>query len=83
MNNYGTISKDELYEAYKQIYAGQMTDAEIRQETDNVMSRIDIDGSGLVDYTEWAIGTSDKHKILTDTKLKKAFQLFDKVRSFT
>ena len=37
------------------------------------MARIDIDGSGLIDYTEWAIGTSDKHAILTESKLQKAF----------
>ena len=44
------------------------------------MGRIDIDGSGMIDYSEWAVGTINKKNILTQGKLKKAFQLFDKVR---
>jgi len=39
-----------------------------------------MDKSGVIDYTEWKIGTMDKKKLLTKTKLKKAFDLFDKVK---
>jgi Ca2+-binding EF-hand superfamily protein len=36
-----------------------------------------VDGSGQVDYTEWALGTSNKDMLFTEPKLKQAFALFD------
>ncbi len=36
-----------------------------------------MDGSGTIDYTEWAVGTINKANIITKQKLKKAFDMFD------
>ena len=45
---------------------------------DAIFKKVDKDGSGEIDYTEWVIGTIDKKDLLTENKLKIAFKLFDK-----
>ena len=60
-NGNGTISKEELLEGYKEIYGKDMSVAEIEAEVENIINKIDIDGNGLVDYSEWAIGTMNKN----------------------
>ncbi len=44
---------------------------------DNIWAKIDLDGSGAIDYTEWSVGTINKANVITKTKLKKAFEMFD------
>lgn len=39
--------------------------------------KIDIDGSFNLEYTEWALSTSNKEQLFTDKKVKQAFSLFD------
>ena len=39
---------------------------------------MDLDGSGAIDYTEWALGTATpKDTVLSEKKLRQAFALFD------
>ena len=64
-NGNGTISKEELVEGYKEIYGTKMTIEEINKEVNDIMEKLDIDKSGNVDYTEWAVGTIDKKDILS------------------
>lgn len=56
-----------------------MSEEEILKEVNAIMDKLDIDKSGNVDYTEWAVGTIDKKDILSHNKLLKAFNLFDRV----
>jgi calcium-dependent protein kinase len=44
---------------------------------EDIWNKIDMDGSGTIDYTEWAVGTINKANVLTKQKLKKAFDMFD------
>jgi hypothetical protein len=46
-----------------------MTLDEINKEVNDIMEKLDIDKSGNVDYTEWAVGTIDKKDMLSFTKL--------------
>ena len=46
-------------------------------EVDNIWNKIDMDGSGSIDYTEWSVGTINKANVITKQKLKKAFEMFD------
>jgi len=39
------------------------------KETERVFRNIDMDGSGLIDYSEWVVATIDKKKLLTNEKL--------------
>jgi calcium-dependent protein kinase len=46
-----------------------MSDEDVMNEVDEVMSRLDIDGSGMIDYSEWAIGTVNKQDLMSKDKL--------------
>jgi hypothetical protein len=35
-----------------------MTESEIELEVDMIWTKIDLDGSGEIDYTEWMVGAS-------------------------
>jgi calcium-dependent protein kinase len=48
------------------------------EEVEKIFDRVDIDGSGQIDYSEWVVATIDKSKLLTREKLQSAFNLFDK-----
>lgn len=54
-----------------------MTLSEIKFQIECIWDRIDLDGSGYIDYTEWGVGTLDKIKTLSEEKLRSAFALFD------
>ena len=54
-----------------------MTPQQLQLEVDNIWMKIDLDGSGAIDYTEWTVGTINKANIITKQKLKKAFEMFD------
>ncbi len=42
-----------------------------------IWMKIDMDGSGAIDYTEWSVGTINKANVITKQKLRKAFEMFD------
>jgi calcium-dependent protein kinase len=44
---------------------------------DQIYNRIDVDNSGQIDYTEWVIATIDKDSLLTEDKLRTAFNMID------
>jgi calcium-dependent protein kinase len=77
-NGNGTISKEELLEGYKELYADRnLSQSQIQLEVDNIWMKIDMDGSGAIDYTEWTVGTINKANVITKQKLRKAFEMFD------
>lgn len=47
-------------------------------DLDKIMSMVDADGNGEIDYSEWIIATVNKKKLLSDDKLQAAFDMFDK-----
>lgn len=48
---------------------------------DKIMRLADIDGSGEIDYSEWLIATVNKKNLISEEKLKVAFEFFDKDKS--
>ncbi len=46
------------------------TKAELELEVDLIWGKIDVDGSGQIDYTEWAMGTANKDMLFTEPKLR-------------
>lgn len=54
------LSKYELTVGYRLIYKEYAAD-----EVEKVFSKVDIDGSGQIDYSEWIVATIDKSKLLT------------------
>ena len=55
-----------------------MSAAEAETKANRMMSVIDSDGSGDIDYTEFLTVTIDEKTLLTKENLKKAFLYFDK-----
>jgi len=53
---------------------GDLAEAEV----DRIMEIADADKSGSIDYSEWVVATINKAQLLSDEKLKQAFQLFDR-----
>jgi len=49
-----------------------------QQEIDDIISKIDADGSEEIDYLEWLVSTIDKKSLLSDEKLEACFNHFDK-----
>jgi len=72
-NSDGKLNREELIEGYRRIY-GELAD----EEVDKILAKVDADGSGEIDYSEWVVATINKEKLLTREKLEAAFSLFDK-----
>ena len=57
-----------------------MTIEEAEEEVTKIMSNVDQDHNGRIDYSEFLAATIDKKKLLSKQRLKAAFQIFDKVK---
>jgi calcium-dependent protein kinase len=63
-DNDGMISRAELTVGLQKLYPEEAED-----EVEKVFRKVDIDGSGFIDYSEWVVATIDKEKLLTRDKL--------------
>lgn len=72
INKTGVLTKEDLLVGYRDLL-GDKAEAEV----DRIMAIADIDRSGAIDYTEWVVATIDKSKILSESCLKQAFDIFD------
>lgn len=63
-DNDGELSKEELTRGYKKIYGDKA-----EEYVDQIFAKVDIDGSGTIDYSEWVVATINKANLLTDDKL--------------
>ena len=72
-NNDGMLSEAELADGYEHKYGG-----DAKKIAKQIFKRIDMDMSGYIDYSEFVVATINKKKLLTEVKLKQAFNLFDK-----
>ena len=72
-NGDGRLDKQELINGLKTVD----TKNNLEQEVDRVMSIIDVDGNGFIEYEEFLRASIDINKILTDDNIKIVFQLFD------
>jgi len=43
-----------------------------------MFARVDCDGTGEIEYSEFVIASMSEDDLLSDARLRKAFQLFDK-----
>jgi calcium-dependent protein kinase len=73
-NGDGKLSRDELLEAY-----GQLMPAEEALSTvEKIMSNVDSDRSGYIDYSEFVLATANYTALLSKSNLEAAFNAFDK-----
>lgn len=76
-NGDGRLTKEELILGLSKV----MTPEEAKNEVDKVMSLIDVDGNGFIEYEEFLRAAMNKERILTEDNLKTVFNLFDKDHS--
>ena len=65
-----------MHQNARQFYGKENNEVTI----DDLIDRIDIDGNGTIDYTEFVMATMNEKNILSNDKLEQAFKMFDKVR---
>ena len=75
----GVISKDELIAQLKI----EMSEEVALKEAERIISVVDNDGSGEIDYTEFLRVCLEEESFICKEKIKKAFYYFDKDRSNT
>jgi Ca2+-binding EF-hand superfamily protein len=51
----------------------------IEQEVDMIMTNIDINNDGFIDYNEFILSAVDKNKVFNESHLKKIFDIIDLV----
>ncbi len=73
-NGDGVLSKEEIFEGYRSI----LGEIEARNEVERIMSEIDIDKSGTIDYNEFLISATNRQSVLNKEKLEQTFKMFDK-----
>ena len=84
----GILSKDELLVGYTQLM-GDKKIAEI--EVEKILEKVDTNKNGEIDYSgkrfllnirlEFVMASVDKNKLLSEEKLKAAFNAFDLVNN--
>jgi len=76
-NGDGKLTKDELINGLLKV----KTPTEAKAEVDRIMSMIDNDNNGYIEYEEFLSASLNKEKLLTDENLMQVFELFDKDKS--
>jgi len=47
-------------------------------EVDEMFSKVDVDDSGAIDYSEFVVASMNEKNLLSNNKLQSAFKMFDK-----
>lgn len=69
------LSREELVAGYTKMLGSPELAME---EVDVIMKRVDTDGSGFIDYTEFVAATMNKKKLVNKANLETVFKAFDK-----
>lgn len=70
----GRLSLAELKNGYQKFFSDSLSE----NEFDNLISKLDQDGSGFIEYEEFLRATIDTETLLTEKNLEFAFNFFDK-----
>merc|ERR1712167_369397 len=73
-NGDGKLSKDEIKDGYGEYFGRSLND----QQIDEMFEKVDADGSGAIDYSEFVVATMNEKNLLSNNKLQSAFKMFDK-----
>lgn len=70
----GKLSKTEVKAGFFTVFNAFLSDKEI----DEIFNRVDCDGTGEIEYSEFVVASMAEEDLLSTARLRKAFQLFDK-----
>ena len=71
----GTLSRSELIEGFSTVFGESVENVE--EEVEKILVHVDINNNGEIDYSEFAVATMNRQKLLSREKLEAAFQAFD------
>jgi len=65
LNGDGKLDKNEIKLGYKEYYDKDLDD----EELNDLFSKVDADGSGEIEYSEFVIATMNEKNLLSNNKL--------------
>lgn len=77
-NKDGKLSRQELITGFKKAYPHYDSQT-VQQKVNEIFEKVDYNGSGQLDYTEYLVSAIGNATLLQKEKLEKAFQSFDLV----
>ena len=73
----GLLSEEELIYGFKSIFP-QKKEETIKVDVARIISELDTNNSGTIDFSEYLIGVMDRNTILSKQSVRTAFKMFDK-----
>lgn len=80
VNNDGKLDKQEMLVLYKSKFGDEQQAIEV---VESMMSKVDVDNSGFIDYTEFIAASIGEKKLMSKKNLQVVFAMFDKDGSGT
>jgi calcium-dependent protein kinase len=65
-NGDGHLSKEEILEGYELYFGVPVNEADV----ESMLRHVDLDGNGVIDYTEFVMATMNDKNTLSNEKLK-------------
>jgi len=59
---------------YKKFFGRELSEEEVEE----MYAKVDADGNGEIDYSEFVVATMNEKNLLSNNKLRAAFKMFDK-----
>lgn len=82
-NGDGQLDRNELIEGYRELLKAKGEDtsavnlSHVEFEVDQVLSAVDFDKNGYIEYSEFLTVAMDRKVLLSSDRLTRAFQMFD------
>ena len=74
-DNSGSLSAAELKAGFTLLFGNEVND--IDAEVERIMKQVDLDGSGVIEYSEFVSATLNRQQLLSKERLEMAFKAFD------
>jgi len=72
-DNNGYLTRKELLYGFSKIFKKDLAE----QAVNNIFNTIDINNDGVIEYSEFIIGSISRNKFLTNQVLKACFETID------